>query len=199
MNNQPIDLNLLCQEKITEAHNIIMTPRGDYERAIEILTRLLNDLKPIIDNSTVSYSFNDDLESIIFYNRFAESNKIIEEEYPLALIHYYIALAHSAENANDEAIAELKIATRMNPFFMDAWVKKAELHEVNNEHDMMYQTITEAYNFIIDAQALSKFYIILGKYYMFLKNYQLANILISYSTYFNRNSRSEERRVGKEC
>ena len=169
-----------------------MNPGRNIYEIREKLEGLLDEVCPIIDPKDKIFSFENVLECNLFEERFNKNKKLKIVEEPIYKIYYLIALTYSIEKDTVEAIKYFHKAIWSNPFYSNSYFELANIHSIENEHNLLLETLFELYKYIYTPEDLSLFYIILGDHYYFMKQYDLANILYSYSTYFHENAYTEK-------
>lgn len=176
-----------------EVESILNTPRGDFEGARQKLLDALDFENPILEpgKKQVGFSFGNIVEETLFYKRFNRDQKYEVLEYPLSKINFYIARTYVCEKDYDEARKYLKRAIKCNPFDIVSYLELSDIYKFEREYRSMYMTLVELVKYAYTPIDLSYFYFELAEYYMFMKNYNLANILYSYSSYFNETTNVE--------
>ena len=179
-------------DEIDRALEIINTPRGDFEEARSILQNVIDEVTPIIDPGVKIISVNNIIEYYMFNNRFNKSEKYTILDFPLHKLYHYIALSYVNEKDYDEAINYFKKAISISPYDINSYFELVDTYKIENEFEKMYRTLFELQKYVYTPEDLASFYIELGDYFIYQKNYDFANILYSYSTYFNENNYVEK-------
>ena len=179
-------------DEIDRALEIINTPRGDFEEARNILQNIIDEVTPIIDPGVKIISVNNIIEYYMFNNRFNKSEKYTILDFPLHKLYHYIALSYVNEKDYNEAINYFKKAISISPYDINSYFELVDTYKIENEFEKMYRTLFELQKYVYTPEDLASFYIELGDYFIYKKNYDFANILYSYSTYFNENNYVEK-------
>jgi tetratricopeptide (TPR) repeat protein len=186
---QEINYESLFDEVLT----IVNTPRGDFEKARNMLIEALEIENPIIEPNSLNtaFSFLNIVERTLFEKRFNKEGKYNVVEYPLTRIYYLIARTYIAERDNEEAIKYLKKSIKSDPFNILSYLELSDIYKFENEYDKMLKTLSELVKYAYSAMDMAQFYFELGEYYFIKKEYNIANILYSYSSYFKESSSIE--------
>lgn len=186
---QEINYESLFDEVLT----IINTPRGDFEKARNMLIEALEMENPIIEpnKSNISFSFINIVDRTLFEKRFNTKGQYNIVEYPLTKIYYLIARTYIAERDNEEAIKYLKKSIKSNPFNILSYLELSDIYKFEHEYDSMLKTLFELVKYAYTAMDMAQFYFELGEYYFLKKEYNIANVLYSYSSYFKESSSIE--------
>ena len=181
------------EDLFDEVVSILNTPRGDYESARNKLLNALEIENPIIEPNSLNtaFSFTNIVERTLFEKRFNQEGKYNVVEYPLTTIYYFIARTYIAERDNEEAVKYLKKSIKSNPYNTLSYLELSDIYKFENEYNNMIKTLTELVKYAYSASDMANFYFELGEYYFIKKEYNMANILYSYSSYFRESSSVE--------
>jgi tetratricopeptide (TPR) repeat protein len=181
------------EDLFDEVVSILNTPRGDYESARNKLLNALEIENQIIEPNSLNtaFSFTNIVERTLFEKRFNQEGKYNVVEYPLTTIYYLIARTYIAERDNEEAVKYLKKSIKSNPYNTLSYLELSDIYKFENEYNNMIKTLTELVKYAYSASDMANFYFELGEYYFIKKEYNMANILYSYSSYFRESSSVE--------
>lgn len=179
-------------DELNKAVEMLKEPRKEFEDVRNILNNIIENVTPIIDANEKIISVNNIIEYYIFNNRFNLEKKYTVIDFPLHKAYYYIALSYINEHDNETAIKYLKKAIVFNPYDALSYFELADIYKTDKEYKKMYLTLFEGQRYFYRPEDMASFYIELGDYFFFTKNYEFANILYSYSTIFEHNGYSEK-------
>ena len=171
-------------EQILEIKKIIQNK--EYAVAEEKLLSLISaaTVKNVEDENNTYYSFNNYIETLLFWNIYKPEKKNIVPDVNYSQIYYYLGFINIEQKNYGKAIEYLEKGLQWNPINVLLIFEKAAVYRMSGEIERFKAEIEKTHSLIYSSSDLAKFYRELGWYYIEKRVFDLANALYTASIEF---------------
>lgn len=171
-------------EQILEIKKIIQNK--EYAVAEEKLLSLISaaTVKNVEDENNTYYSFNNYIETLLFWNIYRPKKKNTVPDVNYAQIYYYLGFINIEQKNYGKAIEYLEKGLQWNPINVLLNFEKAAVYRMSGEIERFKAEIEKTHSLIYSSSDLAKFYRELGWYYIEKRVFDLANALYTASIEF---------------
>lgn len=171
-------------EQIIEIKKIIQNK--EYSVAEEKLLSLISTatVKNIEDENNTHYSFNNYIETLLFWNTYRPEKKNIDPDINYAQVYYYLGFINIEQKNYGKALEYLQKGLQWNPLDVTLIFEVAAIYRMTGNIERFKAEIEKAHPFIYDSSYMAKYYRELGWYYVEKRVFDLANALYTQSIGF---------------
>lgn len=172
------------QEKILKIDEKIKN--REFESAEQDLLNIINEeeIKTIEDKEYIHFSFDNYIESLIYWRKFRPSKKILQPANNIAEVYFMLGFINFETKNYGKAIQYLDKASEWNPISPRIRMEKADTYRNMGEIERYRVEVEKTYPYIYDSSFMSKYFRELGWYYSEKRIFDLANALYTQSTAF---------------
>lgn len=171
-------------EQIIKIKKIIQNK--EYSVAEEKLLSLIESAttKNIEDANNTHYSFNNYIETLLFWNTYRPEKKNIDPDINYAQVYYYLGFINIEQKNYGKALEYLQKGLQWNPLDVTLIFEVAAIYRMTGNIERFKAEIEKAHPFIYDSSYMAKYYRELGWYYVEKRVFDLANALYTQSIGF---------------
>ena len=171
-------------KKIDEANTYVM--QRNYEPAKKLLNEYLEGALNIYkeDQITRYFTFKDIIEFYCSKEKLNIQKKAVWVDLRTDDAYKLLAYIASEEKNFSQAIEYLERGLYFNPMNLGLRFEFAESYKMQNNIEKMYEAINNIYDYIYDPSMLSRYYRLLGYYFIEKQNYDVAYSLYAISVYY---------------
>lgn len=148
------------------------------------LSTMIDEIVPIKEDTQNTFSFDVFIEYFIFNSLYNQDKKFTLIEEPVYKMYYLLALSYIREDNLSDAKKYFKEALKWNPYDISSYINLIEIYNFEKDYEKTKIVIFEMQKYIYFYKDLGLFYKYLGDYLFNVKNYEIANIVYSYSLNF---------------
>lgn len=159
---------------------------GEYEHALEILTKFMNTFTPMFEDDKVSeyHYFTNPLEEKIF-NKYIGAKKVVRyipDNQPLLDLYYAYGFLLLESNKLAESEANLKKALKINPVSSRILLELCEIYKIKTpDFNKFFMYTTQALEYAYYPHDIARCYRNLGYFYIEENELKTAAGLFNYS------------------
>lgn len=170
-----------CNEQISEIRKRIQNK--EYNVAEGELLELINraNTKEIEDENNTHYSFNNYIETLLFWNLYKPQKKNIDPDVNYAEVYYYLGFINVKQKNYGKAIEYLEQGLQWNPIDVTLIIERATIYRMLGETEKFKAEIEKTHSLIYRSFDMARYYAELGWYYVEKRVFDLANALYTYS------------------
>ena len=178
-----VDLKAL-NKKIDEANNYVL--QRNYAPAKKILNEYLEGALNVYkeDQITRYFTFKDIIEFYCSKEKLNIQKKAVWVDLRTDDAYKLLAYIASEEKKFSQAIEYLEKGLYFNPMNLGIRFEFAESYKMQKNLEKMYDSIKNIYDYIYDPSMLSRYYRLLGYYFIEKQNYDVAYSLYAISVYY---------------
>lgn len=178
-----VDLKAL-NRKIDEANNYVL--QRNYEPAKKLLNEYLEGALNIYkeDQITRYFTFRDIIEFYCSKEKLNIQKKAVWVDLRTDDAYKLLAYIASEEKNFSQAIEYLEKGLYFNPMNLGIRFEFAESYKMQKNIEKMYNVSKDIYDYIYDPSMLSRYYRLLGYYFIEKQNYDIAYSLYAISIYY---------------
>lgn len=168
-------------EKILEAEKLIQNK--EYIKAENLLLSIIDSaiVKNIEDQSATHYSFNNYVETLLFWNIFQPKKKNIEPDINYSQVYYYLGFINIDMKNYEKALEYHKKGLEWNPVNVSIMFEIAAIYKITGKIEMYKEQIEKTHIYIYDSAYMAKYYRELGWYFIEKNLFDIANALYTQS------------------
>lgn len=173
------------QEKIEKVKEKMKNK--DYKTAEQELLQIIKDeeVKSVEDEQNIYYTFYDYIETLIFYNKYRPTKKLIRISTNIADVYFMLGYINFEMKNFSKAIEYLNKASEWNPVSSQIIFEKANAYRNMGEIERFRVEIEKSYQYIYTSSSMAKYYRGLGWYYSEKRLFDVANALYTRSKSFS--------------
>lgn len=158
----------------------------DFESAEQDLLNIIKEeeIKVIEDEEYIHFSFNNYIESLIYWRKFNPSKKILPPTNNISEVYFLLGFINFEMKNYGKAIQYLDKASEWNPVSPRIRLEKADTYRNMGDFERYRIEVEKTYPYIYDSVFMSKYFRELGWYYSEKRIFDLANALYTQSTAF---------------
>jgi len=173
------------KEQILEIRKTIQEEK--YGISEEKLLSLISNatIKNVEDENNTYYSFNNYIETLIFWNIYKPEKKNVMPDINYAEVYYYLGFINIKQKNYGKAIEYLEKGLQWNPIDVTLIIERATVYRMLGEIERYKAEIEKTHSLIYRSFDMARFYAELGWYYVEKRIFDLGNALYTKSLEFS--------------